>query len=385
MIESLITSMPMDVCLILTILVSLSLIHEWDRPRFKLLLFMIAATLLYTGHYIFFNKMEGAIPLSDTVYCFCNLAVYPLYFMYIEELTQHHPNYRRQVLYLLPAAACCIVVGMLYLAMNHAETQQFISFHLFGDRYSTLTGMAWWQGMAHMVAKIIFALQIPPIVMISWKHITAYNHLIATNYADIDDKVLTRIKTLLTLFVIVSVVSFACNIIGRFRFVDSQWLLAVPSAFFSTLILLIGHIGLQQQFYIQDIEEEALAPLNPQLSALTPHKEEGLRERISQLVEEEKLYLRPNLKINDLAKLLNTNRNYIYQAINVGMGMSFSDYINQKRIEHAKRTIEEDPHVLLSEVSAKSGFSSVSTFYRNFRQFEGYSPSDFQQQAQEKT
>lgn len=375
--------MPMNTCLILTVLLGLSLVREWDRPRFKLLLFMVAATLLYTGHYLFFNKVEAAIPVSDTIYCFCNLAVYPLYFMYIEELTLHYPNYRRQALYLLPSVVCFLAVGILYMLMDGTQTQQFIRGFLFGDEYSALTGYAWWQGMAHLVAKIIFALQIPPIMVIGWRHITAYNRLVENNYADIEDKMLLGIKTLLTLFVIASVVSFACNIIGRFRFVDSQWLLAIPSTFFTTLLLLIGHIGLQQRFYVQDVEEEALEPIIP-LSPLSVPKEEMLKERIFQLVEQEKLYLRPNLKINDLAQLLNTNRNYIYQAVNVGMGMSFSEYINQKRIEHAKQAIEENPHVLLSEVAAKSGFSSTSTFYRNFKQFEGYSPSDFQQQALEK-
>ena len=379
MIETLITSMPMNVCLILTLLIGLSLIHEWDRPRFKLLLFMVTATLLYSGHFIFFNKVEEAIPVSDTIYCFCNLAVYPLYFMYIEELTQHRPDYRRQVFYLLPSVLCFLTVGTLYLLMNETETQQFIH-HLFGNKFSTLTGLAWWQGMTHMAAKIVFALQIPPIMVISWRHITAYNRVIENNYADTEDKTLSRIKTLLTLFLIASVVSFACNIIGRLSFVYSMWLLAIPSVFFSTLILLIGHIGLQQRFYIQNIEEEDLEPITP-VSQLPNLKEEMLRERIFQVVEEEKLYLKYNLKINDLAQLLSTNRNYIYQAINVGMGISFSEYINQKRIEYAKKAIEENPKALLSEVATKSGFSSVSTFYRNFRQIEGYSPSDFQQQC----
>ena len=123
-----------------------------------------------------------------------------------------------------------------------------------------------------------------------------------------------------------------------------------------------------------------MEPIDP-LPQLSQYKEEMLRERIFQLVEEEKLYLKPNLKINDLAKLLNSNRNYIYQAINVGIGLSFSDYINQKRIEHAKQALMENPHVLLTEVATNSGFSSISTFYRNFRMFEGYSPSDFQQQC----
>ena len=43
------------------------------------------------------------IPLTDTLYSFCNPAVFPLYYLYIEELTEHRPNRLRQALCMLPS------------------------------------------------------------------------------------------------------------------------------------------------------------------------------------------------------------------------------------------------------------------------------------------
>lgn len=391
MLRTLITSLPLNVCLVLSALLVLSLVRRYDRARLLLLVFMLTATVLYMGHFLFFNRVEAAIPLSDTLYCFCNPAVYPLFFIYIEELTQHHPNKRRQLLCLLPSAVCCLTVGVLYLLMSSAETHQFISFHLFGNQYLPLEGLQWWQAMAHLGVKIVFALQIPPILYLGFRHIKQYNNLIANNYADTDDKSLTPLKTLLVLFVMASVVSFACNILGRVRFDNALWLLAIPSVAFSLLLLLIGHLGLLQQFTIRDVDREALEPVAddslapgddaPQADddSASTQKAPLLGNVITELVDSEKLFLQPNLKINDLAVRLRTNRNYIYQAINVTMGMSFSEYINKKRIEYARQLIDENPMMLLTEVATQSGFTTISTFYRNFRQFQGCSPSDYQQ------
>ena len=92
------------------------------------------------------------------------------------------------------------------------------------------------------------------------------------------------------------------------------------------------------------------------------------------MVDGERLYLQPNLKINDLAQRLNTNREYIYRAINIGMGLSFADFINSRRIDYAARLLEDNPQTLLSEVVHKAGFSSPSAFYRNWKRFKDYSP-----------
>jgi YesN/AraC family two-component response regulator len=103
----------------------------------------------------------------------------------------------------------------------------------------------------------------------------------------------------------------------------------------------------------------------------------GLRQRIEKLMHDEQLYLQPNLKISDLAQQLGSNRNYIYNAINVEMGLSFSDYVNGMRVEHAQQLMRQQPDLLLSEVAVNSGFSSTVSFYRAFKKFAGCAPKDW--------
>ena len=98
-------------------------------------------------------------------------------------------------------------------------------------------------------------------------------------------------------------------------------------------------------------------------------------------MDEKRLFLQPNLKINDLANMLNTNRNYIYNAINRGIGLSFAEYINKKRIEYAVQLIDQDREILLTDVAHQSGFSSPSAFYRNFKLYMDCTPSDYQKRG----
>ena len=338
----------------------------------RLLLFMLTATVLYLAHYMYFNRQMAVIPLTDTFYSFCNPAVFPLYYLYIEELTEYRPNRWRQVLCLLPSLLCFFSTGLLYLLMDAGETTTFVQHCLYDGEIASLSGLAWWQGLAHAAVRIVFALQIPPVLYYGFRRITAYNAVVEFNYSNIEGKRIVGVKTLLVLFAVTSFFAFVFNVIGRQHFVEGPEPLTFPAILFSLLLLLIGHVGLSQQFSVQDIEAEVFQ------NADSVPDEGGyseLLERIIKLVNDEKLFLYPNLKVSDLAKQLNSNRNYIYHAINVEMGTSFSDYINGLRVDYASRLLEERSELSINDVMTKSGFTSSSAFYRNFKKFKGITPT----------
>jgi AraC-like DNA-binding protein len=105
-----------------------------------------------------------------------------------------------------------------------------------------------------------------------------------------------------------------------------------------------------------------------------PLNSDDLKDLIVKKMEEDQIYLQPNLKITDLAALLGTNRNYLYNAINIGMGISFSEFVNRYRVGHAQRLLIENPTANIVEIATKSGFSSEVTFYRNFKAVTGTTP-----------
>lgn len=372
MLGVLMSALPMIVCGVLSVLTALSLFNRRNRARVRLLVFMLTATVLYLAHFVYFNRQTAVIPLTDMLYCFCNPAVFPLYFLYIEELTEYRPNRWRQVLCLLPSVLCFLTVGVIYQLMDGKETTRFVQQYLYGNEFSTFSGLPWWQGVAHTVVRIVFAIQVPLVLIFGFRRITAYNTVVESNYSNIEGKRIVGVKTLLVLFAITSLVAFVFNLIGRQRFAEGPEPLAFPAVMFSLLLLLIGHVGLSQQFSVQDIEAEVFQESEsmPDDSGVSE-----LLEGIKKLVNDEKLFLYPNLKVSDLATRLHSNRNYIYHAINVEMGVSFSDYINGLRVDYAARLLEANPDLSINDVMTRSGFTSSSAFYRNFKKFKGITPT----------
>lgn len=372
MLAILVSSLPMIVCGVLSVLIVLSLYDCRNMAKTRLLFFMATATLLYLAHFIYFNRLMAVIPLTDAIYCFCNLAVFPLYYLYIEELTDYRPNRWRQAICLLPSLLGGVAVGLLYILMDRQEMTLFIEHYLYGNEFASLSGLTFWQAMIHVAVRIVFALQVPLVLYFGFRRITAYNAVVETNYSDIEGKRIVWVKTLLVLFAVTSLVSFVFNLIGRQRFIDEAVPLAIPAVLFSMLLLLIGHVGLNQRFSVQDIEAEVFLESEP-IPEDCAYSE--LLEKIRKLMSEEKLYLYPNLKVSDLARLLNSNRNYIYNAINVEMGISFSDYINSQRVDYASQLLKAHPELSINDVMFKSGFTSTSAFYRNFKKFKGITPT----------
>lgn len=124
---------------------------------------------------------------------------------------------------------------------------------------------------------------------------------------------------------------------------------------------------------IQDSDEDSAGAENIGLSNLYL----GLLKRI----ERDKLYLNPAFSLQDLSELLNRRERYISQAVNEIGKTSFPNLINNLRINEARRLMTENPDLPISEIMKKTGFGSRQSFYRNFKQATGFSPSEYQQQA----
>ena len=103
--------------------------------------------------------------------------------------------------------------------------------------------------------------------------------------------------------------------------------------------------------------------------------------KLEQLVEEQKLYLRPNLTLQELAQALGSNRTYVSTYLSQVMGQTFYDYINRLRIE--KKSIplmQQHPEYTLEQIATESGFQSISTFRRSFQKLKGVMPSEYRKQ-----
>ena len=106
---------------------------------------------------------------------------------------------------------------------------------------------------------------------------------------------------------------------------------------------------------------------------------EALRAQVAEAIDTRRLYLNPGLTIVDMAAECGTNRTHLSQFFNNELGLSFRDYINRCRVEHAVRLMAEHNYKI-EELALLAGFGSTTTFYRAFAKEKGETPQRWQEQ-----
>ena len=367
MILNLAISLPLITCALFSMLILLEWYNRQLREQHTLFAFMLTATLLYVGHYIYFNRAADLLPLSDILYVSANLTVYPLYLIYIIRLTS---KWRAVYwLMLLPGLLAIMATGTGYIFMTDEEDRLFVHNYLYHNSQTGLTDMALFQAYIRQFCKLVFAIEVIATVVIGSMMIRRYDRMVDEFYADTDDKSMRNIQSILYLVLTIAILSFIVNIIGRARFTDHEIILTTTSLMFSALLFAIGYEGLHRHFSIIDMRTNKEQVSNDDSAALKDAVNRSMTERIIALVENDKIYLQPDLKLDDLAQMMHTNRTYIYQAVNQQMGISFNEFINRYRIAHAKRLMASDPTLSMNDVALQSGFASLSSFYRNMKKY----------------
>lgn len=132
----------------------------------------------------------------------------------------------------------------------------------------------------------------------------------------------------------------------------------------------------------QPVTEPASQP-RYQGSSLEDEEKKRLKEVLLNHMSQAKPYLDPDLSLDQLASQLGVRPKLCSQILNEGMGANFFDFVNQYRIEEAKRLLSypPDPKMTVLEVLYEVGFNSKSSFNTLFKKQTGLTPSEFKKQA----
>ncbi len=188
-------------------------------------------------------------------------------------------------------------------------------------------------------------------------------------------------KHLLVTFMITSLFSAVANIFGRQCFAQSEWTILAAITPFSVMLFALSYIGFTRDFSFDQFAEDSSDSSELLPEDAVAMEENDIERNINACIIMRKLYLTPNLKIGDVAKATGICRTYISKHINRTKGVSFSDYINSLRVEHAKVLLAQKAgNTKIVTIATLSGFSSEQSFYRNFHKFTGMKPIEWTKQ-----
>lgn len=316
-----------------------------DASRHVFMVYLATCVVLYLCHALFFTI--GLPYILECVWTLCSLSVYPLFYGYLCRLTSLDYSVRKMLLWLMPG----FVVALAKYLWPDAGID--------GARF------------------LLFMCQIVSVCYFGIRKLKAFDLKLQTIYADTEGRDTKAVSHLLIAIIIVSLLAGVANSIGREFFGESLWLLIPISLAFSIMLFSLSYICYYKDFTIDQLtidEKEGEPSTDSHLS----DDSEQIGRQIEALMNEQHFFLKKDLKIGDVVKEVGSNRTYVSNYINRTYQCSFSDYMNQHRIEYAKQLMMSSAgSIKLVQIADESGFASEQSFYRNFKKFVNMTPGDW--------
>ncbi len=176
---------------------------------------------------------------------------------------------------------------------------------------------------------------------------------------------------------------------------DEIWILNV---FFGVLIIwtayntasytsyLVGALSFSFIFYISGLllfykrkKEFVVSVKKEKYANVQIRKTEAIQllEKIESTLINEELFKNPNLTLPLLAKKNNIRPQLLSQLVNNNLNKSFSQFINEYRIEEAKKLLKTKSYLKVETIAEQCGFNSNSTFYTAFKKITHTTPSKY--------
>ena len=378
--------MPMFVCLFWVIILLIDKQNSNLSKRF-LSFFLSISIIYYFVHALYFNHQYELYTFFDSIWCFTSLAGYPLYNYYIRLLTKDTRIEWKWIWLIIPSLSLALFSAIIFILMSQAELDTFIHGVMYHKpEYETdYTPLVRLQMLRLTLFRVIFIPLVFLVLFFGLKLIIAYNAKIKDFYSNTGGKDLTPIKWLLIFFVLASAISLISSAVGKDYFVTHPWLLAIPSVTHSLYLFGLGYFGYKQRFSIEDFQkdlnqpaEEAEVETESEQIQL-PKNFETQCAQLIELLKKDEIFTNPDLRITDLAAVLNTNRTYASRLCNEYFHTNFADLINRFRTEKAKELMlaGADGELTLDDIMVMSGFASESSYYRSFMKETWMSPGDF--------
>ena len=127
--------------------------------------------------------------------------------------------------------------------------------------------------------------------------------------------------------------------------------------------------------------EEAVA-IEVKKKVLSPPQVQHYQQAAEALMQNEQVFLDPNLSLKSLAQQLQLHPNKLSWLINEQMGCNFNEYVNRYRLKAFKeRALEpKNAHLTLLGLAYESGFNSKTVFNAFFKKMEGTTPRNWLKQ-----
>lgn len=391
--------LPFSVCLVWVFAVLLRGMKSYSDK-------LLVASLLLSCVYFFCDANFVSqyvdyklLVILDIIAKFVILAVFPLACLYIRSLTDTNPVGFPAYLMLLPSILLGVVSLVVYGLLGIEESASLIQ--SLDSRMANPDNLDVLHRAQYVVCTQSYNIMLIVFILITLAYIIY--HLVADKFKF--EHFMPFIKgqkpSLVSNMVCVSfaLLLLVCALrigLGRYWLISHSGISSMLSTAMALCVFMMGYVGavpslpggyvnmerLMHPFEaMRQPKQEYIASINSGPVVTPPAGGyEKLNTQLTDIMNNQQLFLQPELTIEDLATRLETNRTYISKLVNIQYGMPFRDYLNKLRIDYSKHLMQDEPDAVIEYIALKSGFNSSSQFIRKFKEVENMTPSTWRSQ-----
>ena len=394
---------PCSVCMVYAILL-ICRREQNSKPQNILALFLLltSISLLVFANYMGEITDYETYVILDTVDAFITPLILPIMHLYFKSLTDEKPFNWKDYLWFSPAIVIGSCALVLYLMMGKENAVNYHQYLLEGEPVPPeYTGTIY---LFHELISVTIYIKvmITGTILISANTVYTllrYHRRLKDFYSNLEDKSIKQDYAILFWFLMSCLIAVIFSLTGKPFWEKYPDLTAIFFILWAVIYFGLGYYGSKLKYSVEILAQDlqhadraeridaaCLSEINDELAeeeAEKPdkfaHSEKFQKQLIAfnALMDKDKIYLKSDLRADELARLMCTNRKYVTLTIKEAYQCSFSDYINRKRVEYSMELMRANPYLRQQQLAEDSGFQSASTFNKTFRQVNGIPPKEW--------
>ena len=377
------------------VLALLTLKKDAHRANRFLALFTLTFSITLIDVFLDYTKYYAAIPWTIGVIWTTNYLYGPLLLFYTYSLIKKDwiPSRFKTLLHFSPFALAWVILLPLFILSNELKIELLFSDteQLFEASTDTIKLQILLAVVAVVFLSITTIIHIGVYLFLLLKNLREHGKRLKDEFSSTDYISLNWLRSIAIATVGLWLLFTFSELFAEHFHIEEQTYYALH-VIIAILIYTMGYFGLRQPEIFK--QTSSTIPGDHTSNDSAPQKEKyekssmdnqqaaQLATQLQIKMQQDSLYLNSQLTLPQLAGMMESTPHYLSQAINGQLGKNFFDFVNEYRIEEAKRRIgkADEGRMNVFAIALDSGFSSKSAFYSAFKRYTGITPSEYKRQ-----
>lgn len=334
---------------------------------------MLVPAMLLFCHFLYFAPFPDWFVYFDLPLQSIGLLFFPLYHIYFRLLTVDDKlTLKKHIKFFILPVIISVVYGIAVFNSSFPEYKAW----LFNKVTEPASQSVQFLQIMRAIFKIFFILQGTFYIIANHLLINKYSDRAVQFYSDIRDAKTNYAKMLNLSFLVSGVVTLALFIIGRAFLMSADVLIFIGWSMLTVTVYFAGSLGARQKVINPDVEQPIVEE-TIQWAKSSDSEQDIFIKKILLEFTDKKIYLNSELNINNLAKIIGSNRTYLSAAINQKFNQNFCAFVNGFRVKELEGVMLKNPDYALDQYVVLCGFGSVNSMKRSIVASTGKSFTDF--------